>query len=559
MKFIAMLTKLCRSPFIHNQTGMATLVALIMVGMLTLIGLAALSTSDDEVKVAGNQLHDSKAFYAAEAGLETAVAEIQAEYEATGLPPVSLPEGTDVINDCDVEYQTIDEGTAQERLTDGNLVGLHALVKTYTLRSTATNDADASREDLVQEFEAAQVPIFQFAVFYNDDFQTTPMYDMIINGRVHVNGNMYVQALTNLRFDSWVSASGSIYHGLKYGQYSGSSSGNVFIKDRVGLYQNMKSGSSWLDARNSDWHNLAQARWGGKVQDQAFGQEELTLPLTNSGDLHKMVERESGNPDSFERKATLKFINGKAYKLVGSTWNDVTTDMTTKGIITQTSNKFYDKREGQNVDVMDLDVATLYAQGYGPANGVIYFSDSVTSSNWPALRLKNASTLGAGLTIASNNPVYTLGNYNTTNKKPAAIISDAYTILSPNWDDTKGNLATNQRTAAATTVNVCMITGDTRPTNSNYGGGLENLPRFLEYWGGTRTATIRGSMINLWESEQADGDWSLDYYEPPRRDWAFDTDLNDPANQPPQSPCILVFRRIGWKQEHIAYRNEDIN
>ncbi len=553
------LRRLASRARVASNSGMATLVALIMVGMLTLIGLAALSTSDDEVSIAGNELHDRKAFYAAEAGLEIAVAQIQAEYEATGLPPVSAPEGAEDLNDCSVEYRTTDDGTEQARLSDGNLAGLHALVKTYTIRSTAISSLDGAREDLVQEFEAAQIPIFQFAVFYNDDFQTTPMYDMIINGRVHVNGSMYIQALTNLSFDSWVSASGSIYHGLKYGNFSGSAGGNIFIKDRVGLYQNMKTGSGWLDARNADWHSLAQSRWGGRVQDQAFGQEELRLPLTNSGDMRKLIERETGNSDSFERKATLKFINGQAYKLSGSTWTDVTADMTTKGIITQSSDKFYDKREGKNVDVTDLDIGALYANGYGPANGVIYFSDSLTSTKWPALRLKNATTLGAALTVASDNPVYTLGNFNTNSKKPAAIIADAYTILSSNWDDTKGALSTSSRTAVATTVNVCMITGDTRPTSSNYGGGLENLPRFLEYWGGTRTATIRGSMINLWESEQADGDWSLDYYEPPRRDWAYDTELNDPSKQPPQSPCILVFRRIGWKQENIAFRAESMN
>ena len=542
-----------------NQKGMAMLLALVMVGMLTLIGIAALSTSDDEVSIAGNELRDSKAFYAAEAGLEVAVAQIQAEYELTKLPPTDLPSGTDQINDCEVEYETIDEGATQTRLTDGNLAGLHALVKTYTVRSTATNSLDQAREDLVQEFEAAQVPIFQFAVFYNDDFQATPMYDMIINGRVHVNGSMYIQALTNLRFDSWVSASGSIYHGLKYGQYSSSGNGNVFIKDRVGLYQNMKVGGSWLDAGNPDWHDLAQAKWGGKVQDQAFGQEELTLPVTNTGDLHKLIEREAGNPDSYEKKATLKFVDGKAYKLASSSWVDVTADMTTNGIITQTADMFYDKREEKFVDVLDLDVAALYANGYGPSNGVIYYSDSTSSTRWTALRLKNGSELGAALTVASENPIYTLGHFNTTNKKPAAIIADAYTMLSSNWDDSKGALATNQRLATATTVNLCMITGDTEPTSSNYGGGLENLPRFLEYWGSTRTTTIRGSMINLWESKQATGDWSLDYYEPPVRDWAFDSDLNDPANQPPQSPTILVFRRIGWKQEHIAVAAEKFN
>ena len=58
-----------------SEGGFATLVAIIMVGMLTLIGLAALSTSDDEVTIAGNGLQEMRAFYAAEAGLEKAAAE----------------------------------------------------------------------------------------------------------------------------------------------------------------------------------------------------------------------------------------------------------------------------------------------------------------------------------------------------------------------------------------------------------------------------------------------------------------------------------------------------
>ena len=50
MKKAMMLTKL------KNETGVATLIALIMVAMLTLIGIAAISTSDDEVSIAGNEL-----------------------------------------------------------------------------------------------------------------------------------------------------------------------------------------------------------------------------------------------------------------------------------------------------------------------------------------------------------------------------------------------------------------------------------------------------------------------------------------------------------------------
>ena len=51
---------------LESERGMAALVALLLVGMLTIIGLAALSTSNDEVQVAGNQLQETQAFYAAE-------------------------------------------------------------------------------------------------------------------------------------------------------------------------------------------------------------------------------------------------------------------------------------------------------------------------------------------------------------------------------------------------------------------------------------------------------------------------------------------------------------
>jgi hypothetical protein len=155
------------------------------------------------------------------------------------------------------------------------------------------------------------------------------------------------------------------------------------------------------------------------------------------------------------------------------------------------------------------------------------------------------------LTIASENPVYTVGNYNTISKKPAAILTDALTILSNNWNDTKGASTTSSRPAVGTTLNASFITGDTYLGAGKYNGGLASLPRFLESWGASNTVTILGSMVNLWQSKQATGDWSLNYYDPPSRNWAFDTDLNDPAKQPPESPKLLVFRTLGWKQVDI--------
>ncbi|MEW5994337.1 MAG: pilus assembly PilX N-terminal domain-containing protein, partial [Candidatus Zixiibacteriota bacterium] len=203
---------------LHTERGMAALIALILVAMLTLLGLAAMSTSDDDVTIAGNELQEVRAFYAAEAGLEQAAALLQTEYDSTGLPPVIMPTGSETINGCAVTFSTVDGGpAAQQVLTSGTLAGLHALVKSFGISSTAVSPVDNVKMEVSQTFETALVPIFQFAVFYENDLWATPAYETHVTGRVHVNGNMYIQACVALYFDGNVTSAGGIYHGFPDG------------------------------------------------------------------------------------------------------------------------------------------------------------------------------------------------------------------------------------------------------------------------------------------------------------------------------------------------------
>ncbi|MDD5426720.1 MAG: hypothetical protein PHN52_09590 [candidate division Zixibacteria bacterium] len=541
---------------LKSQRGFVTLIALIMVGMLTLIGLAALSTSDDEVSIAGNELQDMRAFYAAEAGLDKAAAVLQNQYESTGVPPTTMPSGSENINNCQVTYATIDDGPATQRtLTTGTLAGLHALVKSFTINSSAQSQQENAKLLMSQSFETALVPIFQFAVFYGTDLEIAPGADMTLIGRVHSNGNLYLQANSSLKMDSYVTASGNMIHGRKGPGSAGT--GDVLVKDAAGNYQSMKQGAGWLDSYDSYWYDTSVYRWQGRVQDAAHGQEELNLPLSNADDPHKIIERATGNPDSYENLATLKFINGQAYQKVGGVWNNVTADMASKGIITQTANKFYDQRELQWVDCCELDIGKLYDEGYEPDNGVVYFSDDIASSaEWPALRINNGAELDAGLTIVSENPVYFNGNFNSTNKNPASVMADAVTFLSNNWSasgyDAKSNMDKSYRPAANTTVNVSYVTGNVETTSSDYSGGFENLPRFLENWS-SKDFNWCGSAVNLWNSVQGDGIWNGSYYNPPNRKWAYDTDLDDPNKLPPEAPVVRVFQRTSWQQQFVGY------
>ncbi len=538
---------------LSNDRGMATLIALIMVGMLTLIGIAAMSTSDDEVKIAGNGLQSARAFYAAESGLDIAAAALTDEFETNGAPPDSMPVGSDEINGCTVEYGASKTATGEKKvLSTGNLAGLYGKIDSYAATSTGTDDLARSTVELSQTFEAALVPIFQFAVFYNEDLEFSPGSDMTLIGRIHTNADMYIQANSSLKMDSYVSAAGNIFHGRKSAGVA--TSGDVQIKNAKGNYISMKQGSDWLDSKDAWWKDSSLARWNGRVKDDAHEQKELDMNLTSGDDARKLIERGTGNADSYEHKASLKFINNQAFELQSGTWVNVTANMTALGIITNNPDKFFDQREGQNVDAFELDVAKLYANGYGPDNGVIYYHADDAGGEFPALRLRNGAEVGAPLTIATDNPVYTLGNFNTTNKKPVSIMSDAFTVLSSNWDDAKGALAKTDRNATNTTVNCSYITGAGESSALQYGGGFENLIRLLEDWSGNKTLTWAGSAAKLWQSEQADGLFSTLYFNEPKRNWTYDSNLDDPNLLPPDSPVAKVFERTGWKQESIGYR-----
>jgi Tfp pilus assembly protein PilX len=534
---------------LRPENGIATFIALMVMLMMTILGLSVLKLAEDEITIAGNELNEMSAFYASEAGLEKASASIQDQYNKTNAPPTQLPAGSENINGNTVTtYVTKDLGAAiQETLVKGALAGLKARVKTYRIESIGTSLVDGGQMRLSQDFECALIPLFQFAVFYENDLEIAPGPDMNLSGRIHTNGNLWLQAGGKLNIDSYVTSAGDLLHGRKGA--GGVSDGDVFIKDMDGNYQNMKNADgTFLSSTSTNWYDSAVSRWSGRVRDAAFGQKKMNLPLSNSGDPHKIIERGSSNPDSYEHKAGFKIIDGDAYAPFGGVWSDVTA-LLPAGTITTKS--FEDGREGKTVNATEVDMSLLKSSSYFPDNGVIYASDQ-RSGTFNALRLTNGPDVGKPVSVYSENPMYVKGDFNSVNKQPVSLAADAVTFLSNNWDDVLSGASKSGRIASQTICNASVMTGNTNTTSSDYNGGLENLPRFLEDWTDKRF-TWRGSMVNLWNSQHATGDWGGDYYTPPNRDWAYDTDLDDPAKMPPATPQVRVFMRTGWSQKDIGY------
>jgi len=168
-----------------------------------------------------------------------------------------------------------------------------------------------------------------------------------------------------------------------------------------------------------------------------------------------------------------------------------------------------------------------------------------------------------GLTLVSDQGFYVEGHYNSGTvgdpKQPAAVMADTINVLSRGWTRTTGcyndcqsGQALSTRVAESTTINAAFLGGVDVTTAGNYNGGLENYPRFHETWSG-RTLTYRGSFVSLGVPQHANGSWcgtggspssGCNMYDPPSRNWDFDTDFVSVENLPPLTPRFVLVQQI---------------
>lgn len=196
-----------------------------------------------------------------------------------------------------------------------------------------------------------------------------------------------------------------------------------------------------------------------------------------------------------------------------------------------------------------------------------------------ALKLDNGS-LGnvptkpdgtGGFTVATENPVYVKGHYNADGAgygdphASAAIIADALTVLSVNWEDWQSFIhptytgATTERNAADTYYRMAVAAGKAiyyphpgwAVSDNNYGndGGTHNFLRYLERWSDDNWF-YRGSLVSLYYSQYAVGifKYSDVVYVAPTRNAEFDDDFLDIDKLPPGTPRFRDVVNLGMRQ-----------
>ena len=529
-----------------GERGFALVSVMIFSVLLTMIGLSMVVMSTTEVMIANNNRLKVEAFYAAEGGLEKQTSDLY-DISSDG----NIPTSDELLSISQMppefggfyfpEYGVERDGDAyMSTITLGPYSGLYALVQPYLMVSEAVGPYNSTVR-VERSSEHHLIPVFQFGVFYDQDLEILPGPVMTFGGRVHTNRDLFVGANVDLYFDSFVTSAGSIFNERKDQPIV--PSGDVWFRDDTDQYQEMT-----FDSRDPDWEELALITWGGRVQDQAHGIVPIGLPLPVGVDPIEIIKRgEEGDSQAlrdarFYYKADLKIIDG-----IATDRNDLPVNLDENVL---SSHTFYNYREGKWITATQLDIDMLIQGGQFPENGIIYISASETSPDAKdaAIRLVNGEQLPVGgLTVATDNPLYIMGDYNVTDSKPASVLTDAINILSNSWDDANSDKPLDQRRASNTSVRVAVMAGNLETTPGNYNGGLENFLRFLERWSG-RTLTYVGSIVCMWYSDWATGQWHYGgtYYTAPVRDWSFDTNFYNPDNLPPGTPNILNFEPGDW-------------
>jgi hypothetical protein len=564
--------------------------------LLSVLGFALVTLGQTETTISGNWRSYSAALYGADAGIESGIVGLRGLLNGTPNPSAAQINAitAPTLNNSSLTFQTytITQTPApyNASMPSGPYGGLSGLFTDYRIISRV-GGPNGTKANLTQTFHYVGIPLFQFAVFYGKgvDLEISPGANMTLNGKVFANSDIYLSPQgSTLQIgrscptcSALLASAGNIYRTIKrtgspptegYGS-------NPQVMDASGTYQtlnfdhvdNQNFSSTWTA---SQWKSAANSLFNGTVKDSAMGVQQIIPPIpqlfydpANPDQVaHEMIELPKASDSS--DLAAAKMYAQAGLRIV----DGVATDQSGYGVSLPsgavTTSTFYDQREQNMMTVTNVDISKLPAV----SNGVVYVASSSggpsatcpagtrgPSNPCPAVRLVNGSALPQnGLTVASQNPGYIQGDYNTaltgaggTNHPPAAVLADAVTVLSNNWHDTNAansSTALSGRTASTTTVNAALATGPSNESTSGAGNGqLENDIRLLENWTG-QTLNYKGSIVDLWHSMQVTAPWQNTgvYYNAPVRNWSYDTLFN--TNPPPGTPRGVIMTRGQWSQ-----------
>jgi hypothetical protein len=543
------------------------------ISLVTLAGLMSWSNTSTRLIARNNQFFSSQ--LAAEAATEKVLSQVASDFQSGGEAAVYanlanyrllVPTAAETSAWDDYEFNNAAGAVARTHVSRGyanvytNLAsqysGLRGMASTYRVISNARNTAGSANYGAIgQEVQIATVPVYQFAIFYNLNMEIQPGANMVVNGRVHSNAAIYVDAGATLTFNSAVTAVGEINSGKAPGDSRSASSGTEVYK------------------AEKDAKVAALTLPIGTNNTAAAVRAIIEVPPASESLTSAMGQQRLYNKADIVINVTNNAIKITSGPNAASPLTVITTNSALITALVKTNASFADNREAKTVKPVDLSVSNLTSvlalinsnpslrTSAAGAGYVVYVNDTrtLTGGQLNAVRVKDGATLpSGGLTVASFRPMYVQGHFNaptsteqgttnTLNTKPASLVGDAITVLSKSWSDS--SIIVSPPTAGDTTVNAALLAGIVEtPTYSSYSGGVENYPRFLENWSG-KNMTYNGSMVVMFSSKYATGQWIYggNIYTAPNRNWAFDLNFLDSTKLPPATPQVRTLIRGSWQ------------
>jgi hypothetical protein len=421
---------------------------------------------------------------------------------------------------------------------------------------------------------------WEHAIFFMDTLEIQPTPLFTVTGPVHTNADLYTARST-------VTFADQVDYGLSW---------TINYHPQDPRYGVVTPGAPTWPA------GLPPSRGN---QQNPLGMDSTTLfdaiPGNDNDDgYHEIIEQPVGTqPDPL---ADIRVYNQAGVRVIVDASNSVTikrrlsngSEVVVTAASTGSDKQIYDvfnaavstgsliqdNREGAQVRLVNVDMGVISQAMSGSDltgtgfNGIIYVAD--TSAD-PAggtpkrgVRLLNGGVMPVGgISVATENPLYIQGDYNTgTNggtqplsnlgdptqptvsgytRQPCAVMADSVNILSNSWTDAGSFLGLASRVASPTTVNTAILSGVVATKDDVFSGGVENFPRLQEDWTG-QNFTYYGSMVELFGSKQGTGSWGqANVYAAPNRRWFFDT--NFLASPPKGIPALISYNRDKWYTE----------
>jgi hypothetical protein len=278
----------------QGRQGFTLVATLMVVVLFAALATAAAIGAMSAVRTASADYYGTRAFYAAEAGAEKALADIEmalddgvlTEAELGAIAPPALAGYQ--FSEFRVEKEG---GIVVERITDGPFSGLYALTQNVDIYSRATDDA-GHHAGVVLGGKAQAIPIFQFGFFFEGSggimWEGSPWHGY---GRMHSNRGLYFHGCDAHFHDVMTTPGPARIEG--YASHRPRPLGCAILKNYI---DNASGVERLLDFDSDDtpdpeaFKAKSLAYYDGRLMTDAFGVDSLNLPLPDGVAPHSLVE-----------------------------------------------------------------------------------------------------------------------------------------------------------------------------------------------------------------------------------------------------------------------------